>query len=60
MKFKNYMESITGIGIYPMVSLFIFFGFFTVLAIWAFKANKGYINSLKNMPIDNTNDNTNN
>jgi cytochrome c oxidase cbb3-type subunit IV len=60
MKFKNYLESITGIGIYPMVSLIIFFGFFTLLTIWALKVNKGYINTLKNLPVDNTTDNTNN
>ena len=60
MKFRHYLESITGIGIYPMVSLIIFFGFFTLLAIWAFKANKGYISTLKNMPMDNTTGNTNN
>lgn len=60
MKFKNYLESITGVGIYPMMSLIIFFGFFTVLTIWALKANKNYISTLKNMPVDNTTDNTNN
>lgn len=60
MKFKNYLESITGVSIYPMASLIIFFAFFTLLAIWALKANKGYINALKNMPVDNTTDNTKN
>jgi hypothetical protein len=57
MKFKNYLESIAGVGIYPMVSLFIFLGFFTVLTIWALKVNKGYINSIKNIPLGNENDN---
>ncbi len=51
MKFRNYLESITGIGIYPMASLFIFFLFFTALAIWAIKANKAYIVSVKNIPL---------
>jgi cytochrome c oxidase cbb3-type subunit IV len=45
MKFRHYLESITGVGIYPMVSLFIFFVFFTLLAVWAFKAKKSYINT---------------
>lgn len=57
MKFRHYLESITGVGIYPMVSLIIFFVFFTLLSIWAFKASKGYISALKNLPMDNTNDN---
>jgi cytochrome c oxidase cbb3-type subunit 3 len=51
MKFKNYLESITGVGIYPMVSLLIFFLFFTGLAIWAIRANKKYIEEVKNIPL---------
>lgn len=57
MKFKHYLESITGVGIYPLVSLLIFFTFFTALTIWAVKANKSYISELKNMPLGNQNDN---
>ena len=57
MKFKHYLEHITGVGIYPMASLFIFFTFFTILTFWAIKANKKYINELKNIPFGNTNDN---
>lgn len=51
MKFKYYLESITGVGIYPLVSLMIFFLFFTGLAIWAMRANKSYINEIKNIPL---------
>jgi hypothetical protein len=57
MKFKHYLESITGVGIYPLVSLLIFFVFFTGLVVWAVKANKNYINELKNIPLGNQNDN---
>jgi cytochrome c oxidase cbb3-type subunit IV len=57
MKFRHYLESITGVGIYPMISLFIFFVFFTLLALWAFKAKKSYINTIKNIPLGNDNDN---
>jgi len=53
MKFKNYLETITGVGIYPMVSLLLFFIFFAGLTIWAFRANKKYISYMKNMPIGN-------
>ncbi len=53
MKFRHYLETITGVDIYPMISLIIFFGFFTLLAIWAVKANKDYINEAKNLPLDN-------
>ncbi len=51
MKFINYLESITGVGIYPLASLLIFFVFFTGLSIWAFKANKSYINLMKQLPF---------
>lgn len=55
MKFRNYLETIAGVDVYPMISLLIFFTFFTGLAIWAFNANKQYINEAKNLPLDNDN-----
>lgn len=51
MKFINYLESITGVGIYPLTSLILFFVFFTGLSVWAFKADKTYINTLKHLPF---------
>jgi hypothetical protein len=53
MKFKNYLETISGVEIYPLTSLLIFFLFFTALAIWAFRANKQYIDEQKNLPLGN-------
>jgi cytochrome c oxidase cbb3-type subunit 3 len=52
MKFINYLESIAGIAIYPMISLFIFFVFFMLLTVYLFKANKQHISELKNIPLD--------
>lgn len=52
---KNYMESITGIEIYPIISLVIFFIFFVVLFWWVFTAKKEYINTVSNLPLDNQN-----
>ena len=51
MKFINYLESITGVGIFPLSSLLIFFVFFTGLSLWAFRADKSYIRSLKHIPF---------
>ena len=51
MKFINYLEKITGVGIYPLTSLTMFFLFFTIVALWAIKAEKKYIDSLKNIPF---------
>jgi len=53
---KNHMESITGIEIYPMISLLIFFIFFVVLFYWVFTAKKDYISTVSNLPLDNQND----
>ena len=54
---KNHMESITGIEIYPMISLLIFFIFFVVLFYWVITAKKDYITTVSNIPLDNQNDN---
>jgi cytochrome c oxidase cbb3-type subunit 3 len=51
MKFIHYLETITGVGIYPLTSLMIFFLFFAVVATWALKADKMYINSMKQIPF---------
>jgi len=51
MKFINYLEGITGVGIYPLTSLIVFFVFFTALSVWAFRADKTYINTMKRLPF---------
>ena len=53
---KHYMESISGIEIYPMISLLIFFVFFVILFWWVFTAKKEYIQKVSNLPFDNQND----
>lgn len=53
---KNHMESITGVEIYPIISLLIFFIFFVALFWWVFTAKKDYIKTVSNIPLDNQND----
>ncbi|MCB0445706.1 MAG: CcoQ/FixQ family Cbb3-type cytochrome c oxidase assembly chaperone [Gelidibacter sp.] len=55
---KNYMESIAGIEIYPIISLLIFFIFFVILFWWVFTAKKEYINSASHIPLDTNNSNS--
>jgi len=50
------MESISGIEIYPLISLLIFFIFFVILFWWVFTAKKEYIEKVSNLPLDNQND----
>ena len=49
---KNHMESISGIEIYPLISLLIFFTFFVVLFWWVYTAKKEYIKTVSNLPLD--------
>ena len=51
MKFIHYLETITGVSIYPLSSLLIFVLFFSVMATWILKADKGYIATMKNIPF---------
>jgi hypothetical protein len=52
MKFINYLSSIAGIEIYPMISLFIFFTFFLGLLLFVLKADKDYLKKLENIPLE--------
>jgi cbb3-type cytochrome oxidase subunit 3 len=58
MKFKNYLESITGIGIYPLISLIVFVVFFGLVTLYVMKGSKKHFEELSNLPI-NENDNDN-
>lgn len=49
---KNHMDSISGIEVYPIFSLIIFFGFFVVLFWWVFTAKKSYLNEVSNIPLE--------
>lgn len=52
---KSYMETISGVEIYPIISLLIFFTFFVVLFWWVFTAKKEYIDKVSKLPLDNNN-----
>lgn len=50
--FSNYLSSIEGVGIYPIISLLVFLIFFIVLLIWMWKADKLYLKKMGEMPLD--------
>ncbi len=54
---KNYMESIEGVATYPMISLLIFFVFFSLLFWWVFTASKEYIKEVSELPLEDNNQN---
>jgi cytochrome c oxidase cbb3-type subunit IV len=49
---KNVLNGINGVDVYPIISLFIFVPFFVGLLWWVIKADKNVINTLKNLPLD--------
>ncbi len=51
MKFRNYLETIAGIEVYPLISLVIFFAFFIGLIIYVFKLDKASLDKMSNIPL---------
>jgi len=49
---KKYAETIDQIEIYPIISLLIFFLFFTGVLWFTFRMSKKDVAELKNMPLD--------
>ena len=52
MKFINYLTSIAGVEIYPLISLFIFVLFFASVTFWAFSVSKKRLSAMSNIPFD--------
>ena len=50
---KHHLESISGVEIYPIVSLLLFFTVFTGMLIIVWKMPKNNIKTLSNLPLDN-------
>ena len=50
--YKQILEGVKGIELYPIISLLIFVGFFVILGIWVFKARKSYIKKMSRMPLE--------
>ncbi|MFW2476143.1 MAG: CcoQ/FixQ family Cbb3-type cytochrome c oxidase assembly chaperone [Sediminibacterium sp.] len=53
MKFINYLEKIIGVDIYALSSFSIFFTFFLLMTLWAWKADKKLIEEISQLPLDN-------
>ena len=52
--YKNVLQGIDNIAIWPVISFIIFFSFFIGLLWYVFKVDTGFINRMKNMPMDET------
>lgn len=51
--YKNVLQSIENIEIWPVISFVIFFIFFICLLWWVFRADKKYIEKMSGMPVEN-------
>jgi len=52
MKFVNYLEKISHVSIYPIISLVLFTAMFVLVVVYAMKANKETISEMENLPLD--------
>ena len=51
--YKNVLQSIENIQVWPVISFIIFFIFFLCLLWWVFTADHNYIETMKSLPVDN-------
>ena len=52
MKFIHYLEKISGIDVYGMISLTIFVLFFLTMLTWVFRTKKSTFNEMSRIPLD--------
>jgi cytochrome c oxidase cbb3-type subunit 4 len=50
--YKDILQQIDSVEIWPIISLSIFFFFFLTLLGWALTAEKAYIQRMKQLPFD--------
>lgn len=50
--YKNVLQNISNIEIWPIISFVIFFVFFLCLLWWVFTADKKFIKKMASLPID--------
>jgi cytochrome c oxidase cbb3-type subunit 4 len=50
--YKNILQNIDNIAIWPVVSFVIFFTFFICLIWWVFSVDKKFIDTMKRLPMD--------
>jgi cbb3-type cytochrome oxidase subunit 3 len=52
MKFINYLERITNISIFPLISLLLFFTFFVLVAIYVYRTPKKIMQQRGQLPLE--------
>lgn len=54
--YKNVLQSIDNIAIWPVISFVIFFLFFLCLIWWVFSVDKSFIDRMKHLPTEQGNE----
>lgn len=49
---ENIMHDMGGIGMYGIISIGIFFGFFAGMLIWTACLKKPYVNTMRTLPLE--------
>lgn len=57
--YKNILQNIDHIAVWPVISFVIFFIFFLCLVLWVITADKEVIEKMKSLPIEDAKQNQN-
>lgn len=49
---KNVVEHLTRVDTYGVISIVLFFTFFSVMLLWALGLKEGYLKSMSQLPLD--------
>jgi Ca2+/Na+ antiporter len=55
--YKEILQSIEGVSVYPIISLIVFVLFFALIIIWLLKVDKNYIKKMENLPFEKEDEN---
>lgn len=50
--FSNYLSSIKGVSIFPIISLIIFFGLFVGMIVWVIRLDRNYLKTMGHLPLE--------
>lgn len=49
---QNVMQAITGIEVFPIIGLLIFFAFFTGVIFWTVRLDNNHVQKMANLPLE--------
>ncbi len=49
---QKVLSGLDGVSLYGIISILIFFAFFTVTLLWAFGLKKNYLHHMEELPLD--------